>query len=165
MPKTEGAAAAPGIRIGNPDPQRDAEREVPQVEVESRENVGSMLDLDTSKLDQKFKYRWVNVAPLKVARAKARGYVFVDPDEEDIQNLVGDSPDTDDGRIRVGDVILMKCAKELHRARRKRVAEKTKSRLGAQKRKFKRQAQLRGQERYGVPIETITDREPKGSKE
>lgn len=154
-----------GIRIANPDAQRDAEKEVPTVQVEAREQMGSMLDLDVEKLDPKFKYRWVNVAPLKVARAKAKGYVLVDPDEEEILNQVGDSPDTDDGRVRVGDVILMKCPRVVHRERRKRVAERTKTRLGSPKRKFKREAQVRGSQRYGVPVNVITDKEPSGSKE
>lgn len=136
--------------------------EVPTVSVESREHMGSMLELDVSCLDPNFKYRWVNVAPVKVSRAKAKGYVPVDPDE-DIQNLVGDSPDTEDGRVRVGDLILMKAPKALYKARRKKLAETTKSRLRGQKRKFKAEAQVKGQERYRIPVEVITDKEPKGS--
>jgi hypothetical protein len=157
---------ADGIRIANPDAERDAQKEVPQVEVESRENMGSMLDIDLESLDKAFKYRWVHVAPIKVARAKQKGYVFVDADEETIVNLVGDSPDTEGGRIRVGDVVLMKCPRTIHRARRKRVAEKTKIRLRGPKRKFKREAssdQVR--RRYGTPVAVITDKEPKGSGE
>lgn len=156
---------AEGIRITNPDPDRNPQREVPQVSVESREHMGSMLDLDLDRLDKKFKYRWVNIAPLKVARAKAKGYIFVDPDEEEIRNVVGDSPDTEDGRVRVGDVVLMKAPRTLHRERRKRIADKTKSRLTGQKRKFKREARTQGTKRYGQPVEVITDKEPPGSKE
>lgn len=156
---------ADGIRIANPDPERNPNQEVPQVSVESREHMGSMLDLETSILDPKFKYRWVNIAPLKVARAKAKGYIFVDPDEEEIRNLVGDSPDTEDGRVRVGDVVLMKVPTAKHRERRKRLNERTKTRLVGPKKKFKRQAQVEGQQRYGQAVEVITDREPPGSRE
>lgn len=154
-----------GPRITNPDSSRNPKREVPKVSVESREHMGSMLDLDVSQLDPKFKYRWVNVAPLKVARAKAKGYIFVDPDEEEIRNLVGDSPDTEDGRVRVADVVLMKAPQTLYRERRKRITERTKTRLTGPKRKFKRQATDEGTKRYGQPVEVITDKEPGGSKE
>lgn len=157
-PPAPGASDSP--RITN----HTHNQEVPSVSVESREHMGSMLELDTSRLDKRFKYRWVNVAPIKVARAKAKGYIFVDPDEE-IQNLVGDSPDTEDGRVRVGDLVLMKAPRALYKARRAKLASTTKARLGGQKRKFKREAQVTGQERYGMPIETITDKEPAGSKE
>jgi hypothetical protein len=153
-----------GIRIANPDPDREPREQPPQVTVESREHMGSMLELDPSQLDKAFKYRWVNVAPLKVSRAKAKGYRFVDPDEG-IVNAVGDSPDTEDGRVRVGDVVLMKCPRTVYRERRSRVATRTKTRLGVQKRKFKREAEARGIERYGQAVEVITDKEPAGSKE
>lgn len=163
--RRRGCLVADGPRVTNIDPDRGKRDVVPTVNVESREHMGSMLELDLEQLDRAFKYRWVNVAPLKVARARAKGYVFVDPNEEDIRNLVGDSPDIADGRVRVGDVILMKCSRNLHRDRRKRVADRTKTRLSGPKRKFKREANVRGVERYGQAVEVITDKEPSGSKE
>ena len=159
------AREAPGIRIANPDPQRNPRQEVPDVTVESREYVPSLLELADDCKDPAFKYRWVNVAPLKIARAKAKGYVVVDPNEEEIRNLVGESPGDDGGVYRMMDVILMKCPRTTHKSRRQRVAEKTKTRLGNQKRKFKKQARSLGEQRYNVPVQVITDKEPPGSKD
>lgn len=156
-------------RVTNPDKTRvkraDLES-VPQVHVESRENMGSMLDIDIECLNKNFKYRFVNEAPLKVARAKAKGYRFVSPDEERIVNSVGDAIEpSEDGLIRVGDLILMKSPRPLYRARQAKKRERTKARLSGQKRKFKRDAQAAGVQRYGVPVEVITSKEPAGSKE
>lgn len=156
----------PGIRIANPDEERDRDKEVPAVTVVDRgEHVLSMLELDLTSQDPHFKYRWVNVAPIKVARARGKGYKFVEPDEDLIRTLVGESPDAEDGRIRVADVVLMKCPKPVHRERRVAVAKRTKDRLTAPKRKFKREATARGIERYNTPVEVITNKEPSGSKD
>lgn len=149
----------------NPNASRQPSQEVPDVTVEEREYVPSMLELNQEDLDPNFKYRWIYAAGLKLARAKAKGYVIVDPSEEEIKNLVGESPGEQGGTYRFMDVILMKCPRSTHKARRRRTAEKTKTRLGNQKRKFKRQASSLGRQRYNQPVTVITDKEPKGSKD
>lgn len=155
------------IRITNPDPDRDkspAKREVPNVLVRDQ-NLSSMLELDLSSLDQKYQYRWVYKHPMKIARAKAKGYELVPPSTQ-VKNAVGDSPGTaEDGTITVGDVVLMRTLKELYNHRRKQLATKTKGRLRGQTKKFKKEAQEAGRRRYHQEVEVITDKEPPGSKE
>lgn len=137
-----------------------ANKEVPQVEV-IQQDLGSLSQLDSRTLNPKFVYRFVHKSSLKVARAKARGYVIVKPEEETILNAVGDSPEAEDGTYTIGDVVLMKCPKDVHRARRHHTKRKTDARLGAQKKKFSRTAKQAAR-RAGVDIEVITDKEPKG---
>lgn len=156
------------IRIANPDEERDENlfQEVPKVTVESQEYVPTMIDIDLSRLDRNFKYRLVNVAPLKVARARSRRYVVVDGNEEDVYNLVGERIQPDEnGVIRIMDTILMKVPRASYQARRRMLSDKSKSRLGSQRRRFKRKAADLGRQRYNIPVETITDKEPQGSRD
>jgi hypothetical protein len=85
-------------------------QEVPQIEVEARD-LGTLTELDPSTLDPGYVYRWVHKLPLKVARAKAKGYELVKPSEEQILNVVGDSPEAEDGTYTLGDVVLMRVKK------------------------------------------------------
>ena len=151
--------AEAGPIIANPDPDRKPKpKEVAEIKVEPQEYLGSMLELDLAKLDPNFSYRWVHKSNLKIARAKAKGYRVVKPDEEQIQNVVGDSPETEDGTFTVGDVILMKCPKSLHKARRERVKTKVERRLKGPMRKFRKDAQAKSMH-FSEPIEVITDKE------
>lgn len=139
----------------------------PQVSVGyEQQDVQSLLQVDLNSLDKRFKYRWVNVAPIKVSRARQKGYEFVDPSDKSLRNIVGDALDTsEDGRVRVMDVVLMRVPKGRYAANREKVKDRTKTRLGAPKRRFKKEAQAQTRSRYGVATEVITDKEPKGSKE
>lgn len=135
-----------------------------EVTVESREDaMRSLLDLDPSTLDRGFKYRWVYKASLKVARKKAKGYTVVNPSTEPgIKNLVGDSPDiAEDGTYTVMDVVLMRCPKSVHKARRKRVKERTDDRIRGPVRKYKATAKKLGRSRrLSAPVKVITNEEP-----
>lgn len=155
-----------GPHLAQVQPTEDGTR-YPQVDVGyEKSDVQSMLEVDLNSLDKRFKYRWVNVAPIKVSRARAKGYEFVDPSDKSLRNAVGDALDaSEDGRVRVMDVVLMRVPVARHKANRTRVRERTKTRLGAPKRKFKRDANAQVQRRYGVSAEVITDKEPAGSKE
>lgn len=133
-------------------------QEVPQLQVESLEHLGSMLELDVRLLDPNFKYRWVHKSPIKVARAKSKGYKFCDPDSEDIKNVVGDSPEAEDGTITVGDLVLMRTPRTLYKARRKRIRIKGQQRLKGPIRKFRKEAQ-KASARYAEPVRVITDEE------
>lgn len=138
--------------------------EVPEVEVKSRE-LGSLTELDPACLDKHYTYRWVHKSPLKVARAKARGYRIVDPANEEIRNAVGESPEAADGTYTLGDVILMRIKRDEYRARRKTQKRKTDKRLKGPVRKFRRTAQERGALR-GQHIEVITDnKDPEGKED
>ncbi len=138
-------------------------KEVPQVEVKSRE-FGSLLDLDLSKLDSDYQYRWVHKSPLKVARARARGYRLVEPNSEEILNAVGESPAAADNTFTVGDLVLMKIKKLDHRARRIAQKRKTDARLKGPVKKFRKSAEEKSALR-GQTIEVITDKEPTGQQE
>ncbi len=148
----------------NIDPDRDKRRssnskpEVPELNVQSLEDAGSMLSLDTDMLDSDFTYRWVNVDPRKVGRAKARGYVFVNADEEVLHNTVGDSPEVKDGRYTTMDVVLMKCRKTVRQHRRKKLRTQSEARLKGPERKFRKEA-AQESKRYSERIEVITDKE------
>lgn len=133
-------------------------REVPQVEVTDRE-ISTMLQLDVDKLDHNYEYRWVHKSPLKVARARARGYRTVEPDSEEILNAVGESPAAADNTYTIGDVVLMKIKKLDHRARRVAQKRKTDARLKGPVRKFRKSAQEKARLR-GQNIEVITDKDP-----
>lgn len=134
-----------------------ANQEVPIVDVQ-QQDLGTLSQLDLSSLDPKYIYRLVHKSNLKVARAKAKGYVIVRPEEEEIKNAVGDSPEAEDGTYTVGDTVLMKCPKDTHRARRHHVKRKTDARLGAQKKKFRKTAKQVSR-KAGIDIEVITDKD------
>jgi hypothetical protein len=135
-------------------------KEVPQVEVHSRE-ISTLLDLDLETLDRAFKYRWVHKSPLKTSRARARGYVTVDPNEEpEIKTVGGESPEiAADGTYTLADVVLMKIDIAEHRARRVVQKRKTDKRLKGPVRKFKREAASK-RDRSGDAIEVITTKDP-----
>lgn len=150
--------------IANPDPDRDSptqsrpKPEVPDLDVQSLEDAGSMLALDLDRLDPDFVYRWVNVDPRKIGRAKARGYVFVDPEEEQIANTVGDAPEVKDGRYVVVDVVLMKCRLSVRKNRRRKLRQQSEARLKGPERKFRKEAS-ESSKHYSERIEVITDKE------
>jgi hypothetical protein len=131
-------------------------KEVPKVEVQ-QQDLGTLSQLDPDTLDPKFVYRFVHKSSLKVARARAKGYVIVVPAEEKILNAVGDSPEAEDGTYTVGDVVLMKCAKDTHRSRRHHVKRKTDARLKGPEKKFRKTVKQAGAQR-GLAIEVITDK-------
>jgi hypothetical protein len=133
-------------------------QEVPDLQVTDRE-LGTLSELDFSCLDPSFQYRWINKNPLKVARAKARGFIVVDPSEETIKNLVGESPEATDGTYSIGDVILMKLPILNHRARRHAQKRKTDKRLRGPERKFRKTAAEKGALR-NQRIEVITNKDP-----
>lgn len=146
-----------GLHVTNHDANRDGPRpkEIPQVQVEDLEQMGTLTELDTSGLDQNFKYRWVVTIGIKMARAKARGYVFVDPTEEEIRNAIGDAIEIRDGHYVIGDVVLMKCPRTTHAARRKRLQKKGERRLRSPERKFRKDADA-ASSKFSEPIQVIT---------
>lgn len=133
-------------------------REFPEVEVQSRE-LGTLIELDPKTLDPKFEYRWVHKSGLKIARQRARGYVIVDPVEEKITNLVGESPEAADNTYTIGDVVLMKIKKLEHRARRHGQKKRTDKRLKGPVRKFRKDAAGK-RTRSGERVEVITNKDP-----
>lgn len=133
--------------------------EVPQVEVTSRE-LGTLTELDPSTLQKGFEYRWVHKSPLKVARAKARGYTIVDANSEELKNAVGESPEiAADGTFTLGDVVLMKINRTNLRARKIAQKRRTDKRLKGPVRKFKRDTSAK-RTRSGEAIEVITNKDP-----
>lgn len=133
--------------------------EVPQVEVTSRE-LGTLTELDPQTLMKGFEYRWVHKSPLKVARAKARGYTIVDANVEELKNAVGESPDiAADGTFTLGDVVLMKIDRLGLRARKIAQKRRTDKRLKGPVRKFKRDTSAK-RTRSGEAIEVITNKDP-----
>lgn len=135
-----------------------SKQEIPDLEVHSRE-LGTLTELDPATLDKRFTYRWVHKSAMKVARARARGYVMVDPSTETILNAVGESPESADGTYTLGDVVLMKLPKLQHRARRLAQKNRTDKRLKGPTRKFRRTAKEKGLQR-GQDIEVITNKDP-----
>jgi hypothetical protein len=111
----------------------------PDFSVLSRENMATLLDLDTKTLDPAFKYRWVNKTSTKFSRAKLRGYILVEPDKEEIKTLGGGEPDiSTDGYYQCADVVLMKVPKARYKQRRILVRKKTQQRLTSVTKQAKR---------------------------
>lgn len=130
-----------------------------EIAITSTNEFKSMLDLDLSTLDPNFTYRFANVAPLKVARWKARGYVVVDAIKEpNIRNAVGDAPEAEDGTYRVGDLVLMKVPKTRRAARRRALAKQRDERLKGPVKQFRSKAKKRGR-RYSTGVEVITKKD------
>lgn len=139
---------------------RSRTQEVPEVEVQSRE-LSTLTELAPDTLDSDYVYRLVHKSPLKVSRARARGYVIVDPNIEEIKILAtGQSPEAADGTYTIGDTILMKLRKVEYRARRIASKKKTDKRLKGPVRKFKRTAQEKVQGRYNQSVEVISKKDP-----
>lgn len=134
-----------------------ANKEVPQVEVQQRD-LGTLTELDPESLEAGYVYRWVHKIPLKVARAKYKGYVIVDPAEEKILNVTGDSPETEDGTYTIGDVVLMRIKKLDYKARRHALKRKADKRLKGPERKFRKDVDATARQR-GIEIEVITDKD------
>ena len=130
------------------------ESDLESLEVKDRE-IPSLLELDLESLSKDHTYRWVRKHPLRIARAKAKGYEVVEAGDEEIKNIVGDDVgERADGTITVGDVMLMRCPKREVNARRKAVRTFNEKRLGSVKKQFKRMAK-----KAGVEVTTSTREE------
>lgn len=133
--------------------------------VTSIDNLSSGLELNPAGLDNNYQYRWVHKSPGKVARAKAKGYRICTPaTDPEVQSAIGDPLDTSDGTYTVGDVVLMRVPKANHQQRRKNIKRHTDERLKGPKRKFRGEAR-NASHRLSEPVQVITTKEPKGSKE
>jgi hypothetical protein len=126
-------------------------------------DLAELVEIDTEKLDARYKYRFSHKSPLKVARNRARGYRIVDPGVETIYTRLGEEViPAADGTYTFGDTVLMRIPRKEHQARRIAQRKKTNQRLSGPKKKFKSKA--RGlRDRAGNRIEVITDKEPGGS--
>lgn len=138
-----------------------------ELNIQSVENLGSNLDLDPSSLERGYRYRWVYRAPVKVSRAKARGYRIVDPaTHKKIRNFASDvlTP-SEDGTITVGDVVLMRVPEEHYRGRRKEIRRRTKDRLtgkGREENRFKAKARETARRaKLSEQVKVITDEDEK----
>jgi len=134
------------------------------ISIESIEHMGSNLDLDPRSLERGYRYRWVYRAPVKVSRAKARGYAVVDPaSHQPIMNFAGDIlQPVEDGTITVGDVVLMRTPEQHYRGRRKLLRKKTGEKLKGPTKSFKEKAKQEKQRnrRLSENIEVITNKDP-----
>jgi hypothetical protein len=129
------------------------------IEVNSRD-LAALIEIDVSRTDPRFRYRLVHNSRLKAARARAKGYVIVDPDQEEIYTISGDKLEVSaDNIYRVGDTFLMKIALREYKARRVAKRKKTEERLSGPKKKFKSLARSK-RDRAGQTVEVITSREP-----
>lgn len=106
-----------------------AKQETPKapepVTVQQPRNISSALELDPRTVDPNMHYRWVRNDPLRITKARLKGYDIVKATKDGPTPYVsvGDSAD---GTIRVGDVILMACTKaqyELGRVEVKQTAD------------------------------------------
>jgi hypothetical protein len=142
---------------------RPRAQEVPEIEVYNRE-LATLTDLDESTLDPNYTYRWVHKSGLKIGRQKARGYVIVKPEDEEIKNAAGEAPEAADGTYTIGDVVLMKIKKLDYRQRKHAQKRKTDKRLKGPVRKFKREARTKT-DRAGQRVEVITTKDPHGKED
>jgi hypothetical protein len=129
--------------------------------IESYDNMGSNLDLDPKCLESGYKYRWVYRAPVKVSRAKAKGYAVVNPatHPKRLRNFAGEElVPAEDGTLTVGDVVLMRSKKDVYINRRKKLKRQTKEKLDGQVGEFKAKAKRAAKRaRLSQGIRTITN--------
>jgi hypothetical protein len=143
--------------------RRSSAQEVPEIEVYNRE-LATLTDLDPETLDPDYIYRWVHKSGLKIGRQKARGYVIVKPEDEEVKNAAGEAPEAADGTYTIGDVVLMKIRKLEHRQRKHAQKRKTDKRLKGPVRKFRRDARSKT-DRAGQRVEVITTKDPQGKED
>lgn len=122
--------------------------ELPKVEVTNRAygDIASLQQLDESTLDPNKHYRWVRADPLRIGRARMKGYTIVEKDTG-VMTMAQYIDPTTDGSIRIMDTILMACDQQEWLRRKDgrtgtehRFSEK---RLTAPKKQFKRRARER----------------------
>jgi hypothetical protein len=153
----------PAENVGQQDPPIHTNHGNQEVSLnfQSIEHLGSMLDIDPATYEPGYKYRWVYKTPMKISRAKGKGYRLVDPQTHrpKIANAVGDSPDVaEDGTYTVGDVVLMRTPLGPYRARRKIIKARERDRIKGPKRQFKKKAKSASR-RLGKRVRVITDEE------
>lgn len=118
------------------------EKELPKVSTHEFRDVQSLLELDQATLDPTRHYRWIRESPLKVGKAKMRGYEVVHQDDG-VQTLAGFLDDAGDGIMRIGDVILMSCPLKGYRTRKRAQQKFANARLAAPAKQFKKNARRR----------------------
>ena len=116
--------------------------QIPRVKSEEFRQVETLLQLDESTLNPEMHYRWVTEHPLKIARAKMKHYEIVHQDSG-VRTLAGYIDSSEDGIIRIGDVILMACPKGEFVARKKGQRKFAENRLSAPASQFRKQAKKR----------------------
>lgn len=117
-------------------------QKLPEVHTSEIRDVNSLLELNPETLDPTKHYRWVRESPLKIGKAKMRGYEVVHQDDG-VQTLAGFIDDAGDGIMRIGDVILMSCPLPGYRARKRAQLKFANARLAAPAKQFKKNARRR----------------------
>lgn len=124
---------------------RLTQRPIEAAQVEERTDSEEALMLDPRSLDKEYHYRWVHTRPQRQTRMLAKGYTYVDKEEDGVIPLV-EQPGAGDSKIYNGDTVLMKIPKGRHLAGRKRIAETTRARLAAPVASFRKKAEGAGVE-------------------
>ena len=109
-----------------------AKQEAPKapepVTVQQPRDISSALELDPRTTDPNMHYRWVRNDPLRITKARLKGYDIVKASKDGPSPVVSVG-DAADGTIRVGDVILMACSKAQHELGRAKVKADADDRL------------------------------------
>jgi hypothetical protein len=100
-----------------------------EAEVEDRRHLSDSDILDERTLRKDMHYRFVQVRPTSIARAKLRGYRIVKPSETEEKTLYSQEDATPEDVIQHGDRVLMAVPKRVHADNRRRVKEMAETRL------------------------------------
>lgn len=131
----------------------DGKRKIdPGFTVDNRGAMDELLSLDPETMDPNKHYRFVKDTPLRVSRHRLRGYNPVSSDEGVTTNV--DPTPAEDGLIRVGDVILMACARSTREARAEATHELGERRLNSYRKAKKELKGIAEKGEYEVPIYT-----------
>lgn len=115
-----------------------------------RRNYDALLEVDESTIEDGVAYRWVSTLfPQRIARHKMLGYEFA-RQEHGIRTKAGITDDAADGTIRVGDSVLMICAKEYVEQRQREYAEESEAKISAHMRAEEFEARAK---RAGAPVD------------
>lgn len=108
--------------------KQEAPKAPEQVTVRQPRDISSALELDPKTTDPNMHYRWVRNDPLRITKARLKGYEVVKASKDGPTPMVS-VDDAADGTIRVGDVILMACTKAQHALGRAEVKSTADDRL------------------------------------
>lgn len=99
------------------------------IEVTDRRDISESAILEPKSLRSDVHYRFVQVRPSAVSRAKLRGYRVVKPSETGEKTLFDQEDASAEDVIKHGDRVLMSVPKKVHAENRRRVKEMSESRL------------------------------------
>jgi hypothetical protein len=135
---------APESKEAKAEPLRRHSAEgLPNVEVAELADSEVLFYLDPESLDPELQYGFVQERDANILKRKIRGYRFV-TEEDGVRTLSDVIGPGADGRIRVGDTVLMCVKKDYKERRQKELEKRSRMRLEGPERRFLKKAKQMG---------------------